>query len=171
MAWLLIPFIGLALLGLMLSLVAHLCGVLGLAQPLGQATWGLHIGIFVVWFPAVVAGQSLDKDFKQKDHWKATLRGCPAWLRWTSYGFLTHAIVNFIVFMALTWANPPPGGPAAPPIVFAGVSGHWMAFYAMAAAMLWSYLVVRRHDSARCCLPRRVRRGLTRTQPPSTMAR
>ena len=51
MAALLIPFLTLAVIGLILSLIAHTAALFGLPQPLGSAAWGLHIGIFVVWLP------------------------------------------------------------------------------------------------------------------------
>src|SRR5437870_7027920 len=37
----------------------------------------LFIGIFVVWLPTVLLLNTLTRDFKQKDLWKAALRGCP----------------------------------------------------------------------------------------------
>jgi hypothetical protein len=43
----------LAVIGLILSLVVHLCGSLGLPQPFGDTTWFLHVGIVVVWVPAI----------------------------------------------------------------------------------------------------------------------
>jgi hypothetical protein len=148
MAWLLIPFIALAFLGLILSLVSHCCGLLGIAQPLGEVTWCLHLGIFVVWLPAMMVEQSPVKDFKQKDDWKACLPGCPAWLRWMTAAFGTHAILNFIICLAVVQAAPPVAGAPAHPVVFAMFSGHWMAFYSAEAATLYSYLVVRRVDPA-----------------------
>jgi hypothetical protein len=151
MAIILTPFIVLAAIGLTLSLVAHGCALLGLPQPLGGAAWGLHIGVFVVWLPAVLVSTRLVRDFKQKDFWKAALRGCPNWMRWITYGFFFYAIINFITFMfAAPGGQRAPNAPA-PPDVFRGFSGHWMAFYSAAIAIMYSAIVVAQHDTARRC--------------------
>jgi hypothetical protein len=151
MAAVLIPFICLAAVGLALSLVAHVWALFGLPQPLGNAAWWLHLGIFVVWLPAVIASNHLVKDFKQKESWRAALRGCPKWMWWISSGFAVYAVANFFTFIAVA----PRGGPvpdvAAPPVIFRGFSGHWMAFYSGAIAILYSALVTSRHDPARRC--------------------
>jgi hypothetical protein len=151
MAILVTPFIVLAAIGLLLSIVAHGCALLGLPQPLGGAAWGLHIGIFVVWIPTLIVSNRLVRDFKRKDYWKAALRGCPRWMRWMTFGFFGYAMINFVTFVM---AGPPgravPNAPA-PPIVFRGFSGHWMAFYSVALATLYSAAAVSKRDSARCC--------------------
>jgi hypothetical protein len=49
----------------------------------------LFPGIFVVWLPTILFTNLLTRDFKQKDLWKAGLRGCPAWMRtaqWAVWG-------------------------------------------------------------------------------------
>lgn len=151
MAWLLSPFICLAVLGLILSLIAHSCALLELPQPWGNAAWGLHLGVFVVWLPAILVANTLVKDFKQKDFGKAALRGCPTWLRWLTGGFFVYAAINFITFLPVAPAGPRVVGAPAPPVVFRGFSGHWMAFYSAAAAILYSAVVVSKHDPVRRC--------------------
>jgi hypothetical protein len=150
MAVLLTPFLILSVIGLVLSLMAHAAALLGQPQPFGPTTWGLHIGIFVVWLPAVIACNRLVRNFNRKDFWKAALRGCPDWMRWLTYGFLGYAIINFLLFVALAQPRVA-GGANAPPQVFRGFSGHWMAFYSAAAAILYSAIVVARSDTARRC--------------------
>ena len=152
MALVLTPFLILSVIGLELSLVSHTFALLGLPQPLGATAWGLHVGIFVVWVPAVIVSSRLVGDFKRKDFWKAALRGCPDWMRWLTFAFFGYAFINFLLFIAVA----PPrgaggGGPNAPPQVFRGFSGHWMAFYSAAAAILYSAIVVSRSDPARRC--------------------
>jgi hypothetical protein len=132
-----------------LSLIVHTAALLRLPQPLGSSAWGLHIGIFVVWIPAVLVSNRIVRDFKQKDFWKAALRGCPDWMRWVTHAFLAYAVVNFVVFMLFT---PPRGGFANDErAAFRGFSGHWMAFYSAAAAILYSAIVVAHSDPARRC--------------------
>lgn len=151
MAVLLIPFLVLSVIGLVLSLIAHTAALLGLPQPLGPAAWGLHVGIFVVWLPTLIVFNWLVGDFKRKDFWKAALRGCPKWMRWLTYGFFGYAIVNFLLFLAVAPLKGAEGGANTPPEVFRGFSGHWIAFYSAAAAILYSGIVVSRLDPARRC--------------------
>ena len=151
LAILLAPFLVLAVIGLLLSLLAHCFSLLGLPQPLGGAAWGLHAGIFVVWLPATLVSTQLVRDFKHKDFSKAVLRGCPRWMRWLVYGFFIYAFINFATFvLAAPVAQQVPNAPA-PPLIFRGFSGHWMAFYSAAIAILYSAIVVAKSDPARRC--------------------
>jgi hypothetical protein len=151
----LMPFLVLAVIGLILSLISHTAAVLGQPQPLGPAAWGLHIGIFVVWLPAVIVSNRLTGDFKRKDFWKRVLCGCPDWMKWLTGAFFGYAVFNFLFFIA----SAPPGkavvGANAPPEVFRGFSGHWMAFYSAAAAILYSAIAVSQSDPTRRCPNRR----------------
>jgi hypothetical protein len=148
---LLIPFIVLSLAGLALSLIAHLCGLFGLEQPLGEAAWLLHIGIFVVFIPAILASNWLVRDFKRKDYWTATFRGCPKWVSRVVQGFGAYAVINFVIFVWIMGQGNVAVGGDTPDEVFRGFSGHWMFFYAVAAAVLYSRLVTSRSDPARRC--------------------
>ena len=147
----LIPFLLLAVLGLILSIVSHVAAIAGAPQPLGEEAWALHIGIFVVWIPAVIVANRLSRDVKQKDLWKAVLRGCPPWMRWMTYGFFAYAVINFAIFFASAPRRGAAIGAGAPPEVFRGFSGHWMAFYSAAAAILYSAISVTNRDPARRC--------------------
>src|SRR5690349_3571163 len=121
-----LPFLALALLGLALSLITHTAAVLGIEQPLGEWAWLLHVGIFVVWLPAILAIRSQPALDKRADAWTAALRGCPVWLRRLSYGFFVYAVLNFALFMLLLCLHPLPRGrqqdQPTPPIVLRGFS-------------------------------------------------
>src|SRR5687768_11856783 len=108
-----VPFFLIALAGLALSLVAHGAALLGQPQPMGPAAWGLHVGILVVWIPAMIASRRLVPDPKHKDAWKQALRGCPRWVRWVTGGFFVYAIINFFLSLVLFPAKG--GGVGAPP--------------------------------------------------------
>lgn len=154
MKLILTPFMYLAGLGLVLSLIVHVSAFLGLPQPFGEISWGLHIGIFVVWIPAVNIMNSLVKGFKQKDLWKAALRACPNWVKYLSYFFFGYGILNFALY-ALTDLNCGSGrgsGDGTSSNVYRGFSGHWMAFYWTAIAVLYSAIHAKEHDKARKCL-------------------
>ena len=154
MRFVLTPFMYLAGLGLVLSVIVHISALFGRSSPLGEISWGLHIGIFVVWIPAVVVANKLVDDFKQKDYWKAVLRGCPKWMRNLTWFFFYYAILNFALFLILNvfGGNANDNENDTPSGVFRGFSGHWMAFYCTAMAILYSAIRVKEHDDARRCL-------------------
>lgn len=138
---LLAPFIGLAAIGFILSVAAHLAAVAGSPIPFGKAVWGLHIGIFVVWLPTVLVGTRLTRGANRKDYWKIALAGCPKWMRTALYLLFGYALLNFVLFLATTASHPQPKG-SAPPEVVRGFSGHWMVFYGAAFASLYSASVI-----------------------------
>jgi hypothetical protein len=147
------PFMYLAALGLILSVMVHVLSLFGLPSPFGGTSWFLHVGIFVVWLPTVLVANTLVKDFKQRDFWKAALRACPKWMKYLTYFFFGYAIFNFALFiiMDVSGGSGKGGGSGTPSNVYRGFSGHWMAFYCVAMAILYSAIHVREHDEARRC--------------------
>ena len=65
------PFLIFSAAGLVLSVISHICALRGVAGPLGDLTWLLHIGIFIVWLPAILAVQRLSGNVPRRDLWKA----------------------------------------------------------------------------------------------------
>jgi hypothetical protein len=124
--------------GLVLSVVAHIASLAGIALPHGGLIfWALHIGIFAVWLPTVLVATRITGDINRKDFWKVVLSGCPTWMRQTLYVLFAYAILNFIwsIFTS-NGSSQPQGDPS--PSVFRGFSGHWMVFYGAAFATLYS---------------------------------
>jgi len=151
MKTILTPFMYLAGIGLVLSVIVHISALLGITPPLGEVSWVLHVGIFIVWLPAVIVANRLVKDFKQKDFWKAALRACPKWMKNLTYFFFGYAILNFILFLVLEAGSGNSKGSGTPSTVFRGFSGHWMVFYCVAMAILYSAIHIEQHDAARRC--------------------
>jgi hypothetical protein len=85
MKTLLYPLVALSAVGLALSLISHIAALLGANGPLGDKAWILHIGIFVVWLPAILVMNRLTREVPRKDIWKVALRGCPEWMRYMTY--------------------------------------------------------------------------------------
>ena len=139
------PIMFLALAGFVASVVTHIAGFAGIDKPFGFNPWPLHIGIFVVWLPAVIVAQTLSKGFSQKDMWKATLRGCPKWVKYALYGLFGYAFLSFFAFIATDMG----GGSEAGKV--RGFSGHWMVFYFAAYAILRSAINVSASDTVRRC--------------------
>src|SRR5215831_12410946 len=79
------PLMLLAGLGFVLSLAAHLAALAGIQIPGGELVWGLHIGIFVVWFPTVLVANRMTRDTRNKDFWKNALAGCPRWMQGAAF--------------------------------------------------------------------------------------
>jgi hypothetical protein len=120
----------LSVIGLLLSILIHLSALLGAPNPLGKLVWGLHIGIFMVFVPAVVAAQRMSRGVEQSEAWKVILRGCPTWMKVMMWGFFGYTFVNFLFVFVIQ-----SGGEGSSLRAF---SGHWMLFYFAAFAMLYS---------------------------------
>ena len=129
-------FIALSAVGLVLSLWVHLGALMGQRVAPESFFWILHIGIFVVWLPAVLVAQRLVGNMNRMDFWKIVLKNSPDWMRYMVYAFGGYAVINFLLFMI----HAPNGGNGAnpPAAVWRGFSGHWMAFYSAALAIFYS---------------------------------
>jgi hypothetical protein len=139
-------FICFSAIGLVLSLWVHLGAVMGRRVAPAAFFVILHVGIFVVWIPAVLVAQRLVGNVNRKDLWKVVLKDSPAWMRYMVYGFSGYAVVNFLLFMT----KAPSGGSGNPPaVVWRGFSGHWMGFYSTALAILYS--AARAEDTSLRC--------------------
>ena len=103
----------------------------------------LFPGLFVVWIPTVLLTNRLTRDFKQRDIWKAALRGCPQWMRtglWVVIGF-----VFAMFFLPFLWGSDPGKSPASF-VVFPAT------FYAASFCVMYSLLHVERIDAESQCL-------------------
>jgi Protein of unknown function (DUF3592) len=133
------PLVVLAAIGFFLSLWIHLGAVMGKRVAPEAFFWGLHVGAIAIWFPAVFVAQHRVGSLNRRDFWKIVLRGAPDWMRYLVYASLGYAVVNFAIFF---FQAPQGGGGANPPaVVWRGFSGHWMAFYSGALAILYSAAV------------------------------
>ena len=163
--WALRMFAALAVVGLALSAAVHVSTFFGLdPQDVRPPVWLLHLGLFVVFVPAIIAARTnrngsrrLRDAFPHAPRWMAPLTGC----------LFAYAVVNFALFIVLMRHGGPSRGENGE---FAltehgrlirkiseeefhryrayearGFSGHWMAFYSLSAAMLVS--AARRADN------------------------
>jgi len=146
---LLFPFIGIAALGLFLSLLVHLSALFGQPIPWANRVWGLHVGIFVVWIPTVIVANVLTSDVDRRNWWRSALRGCPEWYRYFMYGLFGYALINFAIFILRTMGAPRTGG-LSEEVNLIGFSGHWMVFYAAALGVLWSFARAEAQSVPRC---------------------
>ena len=145
------PCMLLAAIGLTLSLIVHIFAWLGM--PFGGFAWALHVGIFVVWLPAVLASTRLNKDITPRTAVKEGLRHCPKWMKRMAYLVFYYGWLNGVICMALfvrggKGKNPDDSTSAIELRMFSGL---WMAFYAMALGFLSSAAHAIKGDGGRRC--------------------
>jgi hypothetical protein len=146
---LLYPFIVLSAIGLVASSLVHISALCGIDLAMGHS-FILHFGIFIVWIPTVLVATQTTLNCKRRDFWKAALRGCPEWMKKITYGFSIYAFFNFAIFLYLLSGKPPED--VANSVELRGFSGHWMAFYSAALAVLYSAINIKDLDANKKCL-------------------
>jgi len=138
---LILPFMALAGLGFLLSLAIHVIALVGRVPPGGEAVMAMHFGVFVVWLPAMLVSMRLNQGQPRRgwrgwNTWRNMLAGCPTWMKYGAYGLFAYAFLNF--FLAFGGKTENPSGGIADPLTLRGFSGHWMLFYGLAFAILFS---------------------------------
>jgi hypothetical protein len=134
------PFLVLAVVGLVLTLIAHLSMWAGSDNSLVKHYFALFIGIFVIWPLIILVSQLLTRDTEQKDFWKVCLRGCPAWARYMSTAFFIYAFImlGFMLFGMYTDIRGGGSGDGMPKFFSLGFSAFCMMCYSTATAVLYS---------------------------------
>jgi hypothetical protein len=137
------PVMVLAGLGIVLCFSFYLLGVTGIHPLPSNREPILFVGIFVVWAPTVMLMNTLTKDFKQKDLWKAALRGCPPWMKtglWVLVGLI------FVLFFLPTLLGVSPDNSNRVFLLFP------VAFYSISFCVMYSLIHVEKFDEGRRCL-------------------
>jgi hypothetical protein len=127
------PFLLLAATGFACSVVVHVLSWLGVAVP--QPLMLLHLGIFIVWLPTIIASTRLARNHPQRDFWKASLRGAPLWASKSLIWLGGYVLVHFFASILLLQGRL---GVSKAVEDFRIVSGHWMIFYGVATGVLYS---------------------------------
>jgi len=123
--------------GLVLSLIVHAMAVVGLPLAGDEMVWAIHIGIFAVWIPTILAVRLMRRRIRSRHVWRTVFRGCPNWLRLTVLAFSAYALFNFALFPISIARQPMPATDAGPMIIRC-FSALWMVFYSAAFATLHS---------------------------------
>jgi hypothetical protein len=71
-------------------LVVHAASLFGNTYLFERAIAVLGTGVFAVFLPTIFVMNRLTRDFKQKDLWRAALRGCPRWMYRTVLGIFLY---------------------------------------------------------------------------------
>ena len=123
-------FFFIAIIGWILGLTAHLLSFTGYTSP---TFWLLHIGVFVVWFPAMIClvketGKSMPELL---NYFKSI--SAPKWLKIIVAVCFIYAFINFVLFASSFQISDEDSD------MLRGFSGHWMAFYGMATLILYPF--------------------------------
>jgi hypothetical protein len=141
------PFLALAAAGFVAVLAIHVAALFGAAYPFHHFLNFLGPGLFVVFVPTIFVMNRLTADFKQRDIWRAALRGCPRWMRglvWAAFGY---SWVGFFLLPLLYG-----GGMGSEQNGARSMSAILLVFYAVSVAVLYSATQVPRFDESRRCL-------------------
>jgi hypothetical protein len=103
----------------------------------------LFPGIFIVWLPTILFANMLIANFKQRDFWKAALRGCPPWMKRALWGVIGIVFVGF--FIPFAWGSNPGAFPAGF-LIFPSI------FYSISFCIAYSLLHMEKFDAGRRCL-------------------
>src|SRR6185369_661707 len=76
----LLPFRWLAAAGFLLSLAVHVVSIAGIAFPSRVPVFALHVGVFVVWVPVVIATIRIPRGSNRRESFENALSGAPAWM-------------------------------------------------------------------------------------------
>jgi hypothetical protein len=141
------PSFAFAGIGFVALLVVHLASLFGNTSLFDRTIAVLGPGVFVLALPTIVVMGSLARDFKQKDIWRATLRGCPRWMYRTVWGIGAYCWAGFFVLPLLY------GGGMESDANRARIgSGGLLMFYLIPLAVMYSATHVEQFDQSRRCL-------------------
>ena len=136
-----------AVAGLVCLAAVHIAALAGATAPFEQTLRFVGPALFVVWLPTIFVMTRLTRDFKQKDIWRAALRGCPAWMRRVVWVIFGYCWAGFFVLPALYG-----GGMESDANKARVMSAGLMTFYLIAAAVAYSALNAERNDSLTRCV-------------------
>lgn len=129
-------FASLAIVGFVLSIWINV-GVLTSRWTPPAYFWALHLGIFVIFLPAILVAQKRVGSTHRKDFWKVVLKGAPQWMRHFFYALLAYGAVIDIpswIQLAQPSGSPQSGGFGD----WARFSAIWMVFYWASFAILYA---------------------------------
>lgn len=139
--------LALAIAAWMAMLAVHVAALIGVVHPFERFLKVLVPGMFVFFVPAILVMNWLTRDFKQKELWRAALRGCPRWMRLAIWIIFAYAWIGFFGFTFLY------GGARESHVNnIRGLSAILLTFYSIPVAILYSATRFRRFDESRRCL-------------------
>lgn len=134
--------------GLVLCGVGQFVTCLGSQRPPDDLLTALACGLTIVSVAALVISRPLTKDFRSEEFWKAALRGCPHWMKFSLYGLIGYGVLSFFLFAA----NSDPEKRSGLTGRTTGAYSILIVFYAIAFAVLYSARRIAIRDGQRRCV-------------------
>lgn len=125
--------------------VLHIAALTGSGALFQRFAVWLFPVLFVEWIATIFLMNRLTRDVRRRELWKAALRGCPPWMRTTAYVIFGYAWVGVFANTALL-------GSSSPLATARAASGMMLAFYGVAACVIYSAIHVADLDRVRRCL-------------------
>lgn len=127
----------LAIIGFVLSVLVNVGSVTSRWTP-PSYFWALHVGIFLVFIPAVLVAQKRVGSTNRKDFWKIVLKGAPDWMKYFLYAVFAYAAAIGIPswIRAAQQSSGPPHSSGVSDWTFFSVI--WMVFYWASFAILYA---------------------------------
>lgn len=133
--------------GFMAMLAIHVASLFGVTYPFDLFLKFLAPGVFILTLPTIFVMSRLTRDFKQKDIWRAALRGCPQWMRQAVWVIFGYAWAGFFALPLLYG-----GGMTSPGNHARIMSATLLIFYLIPASVLFSATRVQQFDEGRRCI-------------------
>jgi hypothetical protein len=136
----LILLIVISVIGLVLSTVIHFCSLFHIYEPSRGLMILINIGIMVVFYPAYIISKKTRNELNVKDFNKAIFDACPGWLSIMTGLLIMYALggLTFFILKRYFASSAVTNGQEIISNGFRGFSGHWMALYSLAFALLYS---------------------------------
>ena len=138
------PVMVLAAIGVLACFCLHIASFQSGPELEKRAIPVLFPGLFVVWFPTVILMNRMTRDVKQRDLWKAALRGCPPRMKIALWIVIGYAAFATFLLPFLRGSNP--GASPSGFLIFPAV------FYSVSFCVMYSVLHVQRFHEGRRCL-------------------
>jgi len=129
----------LALAGFVLSVLVNVGSVTGRWTPPGYF-WALHVGIFVVFFPAFALAQKRVGSTNRRDFWKVILKDAPDSMKYFLYAVFAYAFIIEVPSWIRALQQSPGPGRSSDFNDWTLFSATWMVFYWAAFAILYAAL-------------------------------
>lgn len=147
MALLLYLFLALATAGFLAVLGIHLAALFGFTYPFEHFLMLFGIGLVIIWLPTILVSNRLTRNVKQRDFWRAALRGCPKRIQRALWFWFGYAWVGFFV-LPLAYG----GGIDSLPNKARSMSGVLSVFYAVSACVLYSAIQLQKSGEDTFCV-------------------
>lgn len=143
----LILLIVISVIGLVISAVIHFCSLFHIYEPPREVMILIDMGFIVVFYPACIVSNKMRNKANIKDFKNAIFSACPKWLSIMTGLLIIYAMggLIFVIYKRHFSSAVNANGQGIIDNSFRGFSGHWMALYSLAFAILYSCRRLKKH--------------------------